>query len=88
MKGYEDYTEGSERCTRCFELRLLKSAFKARELGFKNFTTTLSSSPHKKFEVIEKVGLFFAKYFDIKFLDYNFKKQDGFLKTIKIANSL
>ncbi len=88
MTGYENHTEGSERCTRCFELRLLQSAFKARELGLKKYTTTLSSSPHKKFEVIQKVGLFFAKYFDIKFLDYNFKKQDGFLKTVKIADSL
>lgn len=88
MVGYENYTEGSERCTRCFELRLLKTAFKAQELGINKFTTTLTSSPHKKFETVQKVGKFFESYFHIDFMDYNFKKQDGFLKTIRIADTL
>lgn len=88
MQGFENHTEGSERCKRCFELRLLKSAQKAKELGIKHFTTSISISPHKNFEVVKNVGKFFSEYFDINFMDLDFKKQEGFLKTTLIAKSM
>src|SRR5574344_1324363 len=82
MVGYEHHTEGSERCTRCMELRLLQTAFKAKELGIKHFTTTLTTSPNKKYETVRSIGEHFEQYFPMDFMDYNFKKQDGFLKTM------
>lgn len=88
MQGYETYPEGSARCKRCFELRLLKTVQKAQELGIQSYTTTLSVSPHKNFDILKNVGEHFAAYFGISFLDYNFKKQDGFLKSNRIANEL
>lgn len=88
MDGFENYEEGSERCKRCFELRLLKTIQKAKELGIENYTTSISISPHKKFNVIKQVGQFFSEYFKIKFCDYDFKKQNGFLLTNKIAHEL
>lgn len=88
MVGWEDYTEGSDRCKRCFELRLLRTVQKAREMGCKKYTTTMSVSPRKKFETILKVGQTFAECFKINFLAINFKKNDGFLKTNTIANKL
>jgi len=88
MTGYEDHKEGSERCKRCFEFRLLKSIQKADELGIENYTTSISISPHKNFEVLTNVGQKFSKYFKVKYLDIDFKKKDGFLKTTKIAKEL
>lgn len=88
MVGYENHPEGSERCKRCFELRLLKTIQKARELGINNYTTSLPVSPHKNFKVIKNVGNFFSGYFNIDFLSLDFKKQDGFLKSNLIAKSM
>lgn len=88
MAGFENYSEGSERCKRCFEIRLLKTVQKAKRLEIKNFTTSISISPHKNFNVIKEVGGFFSGYFDIKFMDIDFKKQDGFLKSNLISKSL
>ncbi|MCQ2789144.1 MAG: epoxyqueuosine reductase QueH [bacterium] len=88
MIGYEKHKEGSERCKRCIEYRLLASAKKAKELGIEKYTTTLSSSPHKNFEIISNIGKFIAQYYELEFLNYNFKKQDGFLKTTQIAKEL
>lgn len=87
MEGFENYIEGSERCKRCFELRLLKTIQKARELGINKYTTSISISPHKDFNVVRDVGNFFSGYFKIDFLDVDFKKQDGFLKSNLIAKS-
>lgn len=88
MQGYENYSEGSERCARCFELRLLKTAFKAKELGIEHFDTSISISPHKNYAILKNLGEKFGQFFNINFLGLDYKKQDGFLKTNKIANSL
>lgn len=85
MQGFENHTEGSERCKRCFELRLLRTIQKAKELGIEYYTTSISISPHKNFNIIKEVGKHFASYFKIDFMDVDFKKQDGFLKTNKIS---
>lgn len=88
MRGYENHSEGSERCKKCFELRLLKSAQKARELDIQNFTTSISISPHKNYKWIKEIGESFSRALDIEFLDIDFKKQDGFLKTNKLSKEL
>lgn len=88
MVGYENHTEGSERCTRCFELRLLKTVQKAKELEISKYTTTISISPHKNFAVLKQVGESFSQYYDVEFLAVDFKKQDGFLQSNMIAKSL
>lgn len=88
MCGYENHSEGSERCTRCFELRLLKTIQKAKELEINNYTTSISISPHKNFNTIKQIGNFFSDYYGIKFLDFDFRKKDGVSKTNKIAKSL
>jgi len=88
MNGYENHNEGSERCKRCFELRLLKTVQKAKAMDIENFTTTISVSPHKNYGVVKQVGDFFSTYFNINFLSHDFKKQDGFLKTNQISKNL
>lgn len=88
MVGFENHEEGSERCSRCFEFRLLRTIQKAKELGISNYTTSISISPHKDFKKISSIGKFFSDYFKINFLDINFKKNNGFLKSNLIAKEL
>ncbi|MBE7706175.1 MAG: epoxyqueuosine reductase QueH [Cyanobacteria bacterium SIG30] len=84
-EGLENEPEKGKRCLKCFELRLIKTAQKAKELKIKNFTTTLTVSPHKISNHIFEIGEKIAKDFDLNFLKYDFKKQDGFKITQKIA---
>lgn len=88
VKGLEDEPEKGARCDRCFELRLDKSAQKAKELGIEEFTTSMVISPHKDYEKLSKIGLQLAQNYNLKYLPLNFRKNDGFLKTNKISREL
>ena len=88
MLGFETHREGSERCAKCFELRLLKTVQVSETLEIYNFTTTLSVSPHKNFNVIKEVAKSVSNDSSINFIDIDFKKQNGFLKTRQIAKGL
>lgn len=85
INGYESEPEKGERCNKCFEFRLYQTAIKAKELGISNFTTTLSVSPHKISKNIFQQGEKIAKEYCLKFLAIDFKKQNGFLKTMNLA---
>lgn len=87
-KGLYDCPERGERCLKCFELRLLKSALKAKELGISKFTTTLTVSPHKNSAAIFSVGEKIANKYNLEFVKIDFKKHDGFKITQKIASDL
>lgn len=88
VKGFENEPEKGLRCDKCFELRLQKTAEKAKELAITDFTTSIVISPHKNFQKLAKIGTEIAEKENLNFLAVNFKKKDGFLKTNKIANSL
>lgn len=85
IEGLEDEPEKGLRCDRCFELRLFQTAVMSTKLNIGNFTTTLSISPHKNSKKIFEVGKKMAEKFELNFLDIDFKKQNGFLKTMEIA---
>lgn len=86
--GLEKEPEKGKRCDKCIELRLLKTAQKAKELGIDKFTTSLTISPHKNFDKIQALGEKIAKDFELIYPPFNFKKKDGFLKTNKISKEL
>ena len=88
IKGYENEPEKGKRCDKCIELRLLKTAQKAKELGINNFTTSLTISPHKNFIRISSIGTECANTNNTKYFPFDFKKKDGFLKTNKISKDL
>lgn len=85
IKGLEGEPEKGKRCDLCFYKRLYKTAKKADELNIKQITTTLSVSPHKISKNIFREGKKAADKFGVKFLEFDFKKKDGFKKTSKIA---
>ena len=85
VKGLETCPEGGARCSVCFRLRLEKTAQKAKEQGFEGFATTLTVSPHKNSEVINAIGKAVEREKGIYFLDGNFKKKDGYKKSIELS---
>lgn len=60
--------EGGERCQICFAMRLEKTAQRAKELGLKNFSTTLAISPFKNLAVLKEIGEQLAEKFNLKFV--------------------
>lgn len=81
----KDEKEGGARCAVCIKKRMEYSAKKAKELGYDYFCTTLTVSPHKNSELINKIGEHLEKEYDIKYLFSDFKKEDGYLKSIKYS---
>ena len=84
-KGLENEPEGGLRCHKCFELRLLKTAKIGKENNFDYFCTTLTVSPHKNSQVINKIAEDVEKKVDIKYLYSDFKKEEGYKKSIDYA---
>lgn len=88
VRGFESTPEGGERCMQCFLLRLKRTARFCQELGWPLFTTVMSISPHKKVEMLEKAGVKAAKEYGISYAEFNFKKKDGFINSIKLSKEL
>ena len=84
-RGLEDVPEGGERCTRCYRLRLEKTAQAARDGGFDYFTTTLSVSPYKNAEKLNTIGATLAEAYGVPYLFSDFKKHDGYLRSIRLS---
>lgn len=83
IEGLEDESEGGKRCTKCFEFRLLETAKQTKKE--KEFTTSLTVSPYKDSKVIIPLGKKIAKDNGIIFLEFDFKKKDGYKKSIKLS---
>ncbi|MGD0565874.1 MAG: epoxyqueuosine reductase QueH [Candidatus Goldiibacteriota bacterium] len=84
-KPYANEPERGKRCEVCFKMRMDKSAQKAGELGIEIFATTLTISPHKDTALINRLGKEAAEKHGVKYLESNFKKQDGFKKSIILS---
>ena len=85
VKGLEHLLEGGERCFKCYELRLDKTAVKGVELGFDYFATTLTLSPLKNAEKLNQIGLKIEKKRGVKYLPSDFKKRGGYLRSIELS---
>ncbi len=83
--GLEDLPEGGERCFRCYRLRLEESAKAAAAGGFEYFTTTLSVSPYKNAAKLNAIGTELAKQYGVKYLLSDFKKKDGYRRSIELS---
>jgi predicted adenine nucleotide alpha hydrolase (AANH) superfamily ATPase len=84
-RGYETCKEGGERCRKCFELRLGETARVAKEKGFDYMTTTLTISPLKNAQVLNEVGEEAAAREGIAFLPSDFKKKEGYKRSIELS---
>lgn len=84
-KGLENCREGGERCFKCYRLRLTKAAKIASENGFDWFTTSLTISPLKNAQKINEIGVELAEKYGVKFLLSDFKKKEGFKRSIELS---
>ncbi len=81
----EELPEGGARCRMCFEMRLSAAAKLAKEGGFDCFDTTLSVSPYKNYDVISEVGLALSGALGVEFLAGNYKKKDGYRRSVELS---
>ncbi len=86
VKGLEHIKEGGERCFKCYELRLREAADIAAKGGFDYFATTLSISPLKNAQKLNSIGTEVAEDFGVKYLESDFKKKNGYKRSIELSN--
>lgn len=84
-KGLEKLPERSERCKKCYRLRLEKAAAQAQKGRYDYFCTTLSISPHKNAEWINEIGNELSDAYGIQFLPSDFKKKNGYIRSIELS---
>ena len=84
-KGLENEKEGGPRCLKCYRLRLLKTALKAQEFHFDYFGTSLTVSPYKNAQVLNQIGEELQKKFNVKYLYSDFKKRNGYKRSIELS---
>lgn len=77
--------EGGKRCGVCFGLRLKYTALMAKRHEFDYFGTTLTVSPHKNSDIINKIGEKVGENIGIKYLYADFKKREGYKRSIELA---
>ncbi|MBQ6887238.1 MAG: epoxyqueuosine reductase QueH [Lachnospiraceae bacterium] len=84
-KGLEQCPEGGERCFACYELRLKKTAEAAAKSGFDYFATTLTISPLKNAVKLNEIGEQLANEYNICWLPSDFKKRNGYKRSIELS---
>lgn len=85
VRGLEKEPEGGARCKECFNLRLDYAARYAAEHGFDYFTTTLTISPLKNASLLNEIGHQMAEKYKVDFLPSDFKKKNGYKRTIELS---
>ncbi|WP_044957150.1 epoxyqueuosine reductase QueH [Butyrivibrio sp. LC3010] len=86
VKGLEDCPEGGDRCTKCFELRLEETAKIALKEKFEFFTTTLTISPLKDADRLNRIGQSMSEKYGVSFLPSDFKKKEGYKRSIELSH--
>ena len=84
-RGMENEKEGGPRCFKCYNLRLEKTAQVAKENNYDYFGTTLTVSPYKNSQVLNQIGEELSKKYDIKYLYSDFKKNEGYKRSIELS---
>lgn len=85
VKGLEGEKEGGARCERCFRLRLRALSEKAKEEGFPFVATTLTLSPLKNAELLNRIGEEEAARSGVVWLPSDFKKKNGYLRSLELS---
>jgi len=77
--------EGGNKCLKCYELRLGETARRAKTGCFDIFATTLSVSPHKNAALLNEIGNKLAGEYDIEYLTSDFKKREGYKRSVELS---
>jgi len=84
-RGYEKLPEGDKRCELCYNLRLASTALKAAEGGFDYFCTTLSVSPYKDAQKLNRIGSELSELYGVSYLFSDFKKRNGYKRSCELS---
>mgnify|MGYP001031775319 CR=1 FL=1 len=85
VAGLEGEPERGGRCTVCYRLRMERAAAYAAAHGYGWFCTTLSLSPHKDAERINRIGEELAAQYGVRHLPSEFKKRDGYKRSLALS---
>jgi predicted adenine nucleotide alpha hydrolase (AANH) superfamily ATPase len=88
VKGLTDTAEGGDRCRACFLLRLTRAAEVCASMEWPAFGTVMSVSPHKKASMLDEAGTAAAAAYNVSYVPFDFKKKDGFRKSILLSRQL
>lgn len=84
-KGLENEPEGGKRCEICYKMRMEETAKMAKERGFDAFAVSMTISPHKSADLINKIGRESAAQYGIEYIESDFKKRDGFKRSLELS---
>lgn len=84
-KGLEKEKEGGKRCYKCYEMRIHNAVNLADKNKIDYVTTTLSISPYKNVNWINEIGERLCEYKDVKWLYADFKKDNGYKRSIELS---
>ena len=85
---FEREPEKGRRCAICYAMRLDRTARRALERGIPAFTTIMSVSPWKDAGLMNRIGSRLGRKYGLRFLEADFKKKDGFRKSVEISRRL
>lgn len=85
IKGLQDEPEGGNRCFKCYRLRLEQTCKYALKHNFDYFTTSLSISPYKNSSKLNEIGAELEKIYNVKYLYADFKKKNGYKRSIELS---
>lgn len=80
----ENEPEGGRRCPVCFRMRLARTFQFMLESGCEGYTTTLTMGSNKNAVILSKIG---KEVGGEHYLEYDFKKKEGFKRTSELARS-
>jgi len=83
IKWVEHTPERGEKCTYCYDMRMMVSAKLAKKLHIPYYTSSLNTSPKKDLEKLFKMGHLYAEKYGVEFLDIPFRKRWGFEKSVE-----
>jgi epoxyqueuosine reductase len=89
--GLTETPEGGARCGECFRIRLTRAAEVCKDMGWPAFGTVMSVSPHKKTGMLDEAGKRAAERVGggaIEYVPFDFKKKDGFRKSVALSQRL
>lgn len=83
--GLENEVERGPRCYKCYHLRLKETAKVAFENNFTYFATSLTLSPYKNSNWLNEIGEALEKEFKVNYLYSDFKKKNGYKRSIELS---
>ena len=88
VRGHALEPEGGARCTECFRVQLFDAARTGSLQSCSFLATTLTISPHKSPELLNKTGNVAAKAYGMEWIGRIWRKGGGFQESVKKSREM